>query len=72
LEKHKIIQVRDLIVGYGTDIILENISFDVLEGEIFIVLGNISGIMAHFVCESPIISTSSSVIKFCIRLLLKL
>jgi len=39
LEKHKIIQVRDLIVGYGTDIILENISFDVLEGEIFIVLG---------------------------------
>lgn len=39
MEKHKIIQVRDLIVGYGTDIILENISFDVLEGEIFIVLG---------------------------------
>jgi phospholipid/cholesterol/gamma-HCH transport system ATP-binding protein len=39
LEKHKIIQVRDLTVGYGSDIILENISFDVLEGEIFIVLG---------------------------------
>jgi len=39
LEKHKIIQVSDLTVGYGTDIILENISFDVLEGEIFIVLG---------------------------------
>jgi phospholipid/cholesterol/gamma-HCH transport system ATP-binding protein len=39
LEKHKIIQVRDLTVGYGTDIILKNISFDVLEGEIFIVLG---------------------------------
>lgn len=39
LEKQKIIRVRDLIVGYGTDIILENISFDVLEGEIFIVLG---------------------------------
>jgi phospholipid/cholesterol/gamma-HCH transport system ATP-binding protein len=39
LEKHKIIQVRDLTVGYGTDIILENISFDILEGEIFIVLG---------------------------------
>jgi phospholipid/cholesterol/gamma-HCH transport system ATP-binding protein len=39
LEKHTIIQVRDLTVGYGTDIILENISFDVLEGEIFIVLG---------------------------------
>ena len=39
LEKHKIIQVRDLTVGYGTDVILENISFDVLEGEIFIVLG---------------------------------
>jgi len=39
LEKHKIIQVRDLTIGYGTDIILENISFDILEGEIFIVLG---------------------------------
>jgi phospholipid/cholesterol/gamma-HCH transport system ATP-binding protein len=39
LETHKIIQVRDLTVGYETDIILENISFDVLEGEIFIVLG---------------------------------
>jgi len=39
LEKHKIIQVRDLAAGYGTDIILKNISFDVLEGEIFIVLG---------------------------------
>jgi phospholipid/cholesterol/gamma-HCH transport system ATP-binding protein len=39
LEKHKIIQVRDLTVGYETDVILEDISFDVLEGEIFIVLG---------------------------------
>ena len=39
MEKHKIIQVRDLTVGYETDIILKNISFDVLEGEIFIVLG---------------------------------
>lgn len=39
MKRHKIIQVRDIIVGYGTDIILENISFDVLEGEIFIVLG---------------------------------
>jgi len=39
LEKQKIIQVSDLTVGYGTDIILENISFDVQEGEIFIVLG---------------------------------
>ena len=39
MEKHKIIQVRDLTVGYGTNIILEKISFDVLEGEIFIVLG---------------------------------
>ena len=39
MEKHKIIQVRDLTAGYETDIILENLSFDVLEGEIFIVLG---------------------------------
>lgn len=37
--KKKIIQVRDLVVGYDKDIILENISFDVHEEEIFIILG---------------------------------
>jgi phospholipid/cholesterol/gamma-HCH transport system ATP-binding protein len=39
LEKNNIIEVRDLVVGYGADTVLENISFDVEEGEIFIVLG---------------------------------
>ncbi len=39
MKKQKIIQVRDLICGYGDDIILDRISFDVREGEIFIILG---------------------------------
>lgn len=39
MKKQKIIQVRDLICGYGGDIILDRISFDVREGEIFIILG---------------------------------
>jgi phospholipid/cholesterol/gamma-HCH transport system ATP-binding protein len=37
---HKsIIQVKDLIVGYEEEVILDNISFDIYEGEIFVVLG---------------------------------
>lgn len=39
MERKAIIQVRDLVAGYGDDIILEHISFDVYEGEIFVVLG---------------------------------
>lgn len=39
MKKHEIIQVCNLIVGYGEDIVLDTISFDVREGEIFIVLG---------------------------------
>lgn len=39
MKKHEIIQVCNLIVGYGEDIVLDTISFDVQEGEIFIVLG---------------------------------
>ncbi|RLF59159.1 MAG: polyamine ABC transporter ATP-binding protein [Thermoplasmata archaeon] len=34
-----IIQVRDLVAGYGEEVILDGISFDVYEGEIFVVLG---------------------------------
>ncbi len=34
-----IIQVKDLTAGYGEDIILEGISFDINEGEIFVILG---------------------------------
>lgn len=39
MEKREIIQVRDLVAGYDEDIILEKISFDVHEEEIFIILG---------------------------------
>ena len=34
-----IIQVRDLVAKYGEEVILDRISFDVYEGEIFVVLG---------------------------------
>ena len=34
-----LIQVRDLVAGYGQEVILEGVSFDVFEGEIFVVLG---------------------------------
>jgi len=34
-----LIQVRDLVAGYGEEVILEGISFDVFEGEIFVILG---------------------------------
>jgi phospholipid/cholesterol/gamma-HCH transport system ATP-binding protein len=39
VERRIIIKVRDLIAGYGEDIILEGVSFDIYEGEIFVVLG---------------------------------
>ena len=34
-----IIEVRNLVAGYGEDVIIDGISFDVYEGEIFVVLG---------------------------------
>lgn len=39
MENIPVIQVRDLTVGYGDEIILNDISFDVYRGEIFIILG---------------------------------
>ena len=36
---HAIIQVRDLKAGYNGDIVLDGVSFDVKEGEIFVILG---------------------------------
>ncbi|MBN2126463.1 MAG: ATP-binding cassette domain-containing protein, partial [Deltaproteobacteria bacterium] len=39
MEKRAVIQVRDLVGGYGEDIILDGVTFDVCEGEIFVVLG---------------------------------
>ncbi len=34
-----VIQVRNLVAGYGEDVILRDVSFDVYEGEIFVILG---------------------------------
>lgn len=34
-----IIEVRDLTVGYGSNVVLEEISFDVYKGEVFVILG---------------------------------
>ena len=39
MSKQEIIRVKDLVGGYGDEVILDNISFDVFEGEIFIILG---------------------------------
>lgn len=39
MKKVSIIKVENLVAGYGQDIILNNITFEVHEGEIFIVLG---------------------------------
>jgi len=39
MTRKTIIQVRDLIGGYGDDIILDRVSFEVFEGEIFVILG---------------------------------
>ncbi|MBN2373389.1 ATP-binding cassette domain-containing protein [bacterium] len=37
--KEAIIQVKDLFASYGTDVIFERVSFNVYEGEIFVILG---------------------------------
>lgn len=39
MENQPIIQVTDLTAGYDDDIILENVTFDVNPGEVFIILG---------------------------------
>jgi len=39
MQKEAIIQVRNLIAQYGETRILDNISFDVYEGEVFVILG---------------------------------
>lgn len=40
MEKKTVIQARDLVAGYGDDIILDRISFDIYEGERFVILGS--------------------------------
>lgn len=39
MEKESVIQVRNLTARYGDETILDNISFDVFEGEILVILG---------------------------------
>jgi phospholipid/cholesterol/gamma-HCH transport system ATP-binding protein len=39
MDQRAVIQVKNLVTGYGDDIILDRISFEVYEGEIFAVLG---------------------------------
>lgn len=39
MNKNSIIRVENLAAGYGENVILENISFDIYEGEIFVILG---------------------------------
>ena len=40
MKKQAIINVKNLVARYGNDLILDNISFDVFEGEILVVLGS--------------------------------
>ncbi|MEE9609951.1 MAG: ATP-binding cassette domain-containing protein [Desulfatiglandales bacterium] len=39
MQKKAVIQVDDLVARYGEDIILDRISFEVYEGEVFVILG---------------------------------
>lgn len=39
MEQRPIIAVQDLVARYGDDVILENVSFEVREGEILVILG---------------------------------
>lgn len=39
MKKNSIIKVEDLVAGYGETVILNDISFDIHEGEIFVILG---------------------------------
>ena len=38
-EKEKIIEVKDLTAGYGAETVIDDISFDVKKGEVFVILG---------------------------------
>ena len=39
MKDEKVIEVRDLAVKYGNQTILENVSFDIFKGEVFVILG---------------------------------
>lgn len=55
-----IIQVKDLVAGYGENVILKDISFDVYEGEILVILGGSgcgkSTLLKHLIGLIPPIS----------------
>jgi len=58
--RNAIIQVRDLVAGYGDQVILKDLSFDVYEGEIFVILGGSgcgkSTLLKHLIGLIPPIS----------------
>ncbi len=41
MEPQPIIKVRELVAGYGQEVILDRVSFDVFEGEILVIIGRI-------------------------------
>jgi len=57
MERQTIIRVRNLVGGYGSRVILDRVSFDVYEGEIFIILGGSgcgkSTLMKHLIGLIP-------------------
>jgi len=52
MSRQAVIRVKDLVAGYGEDIILDRISFDVYEGEIFVVLGG-KRVRQEYAAETP-------------------
>lgn len=57
MARNAIIKVRDLVAGYGDRVILENLSFDIYEGEIFVILGGSgcgkSTLLKHLIGLNP-------------------
>ena len=39
MEQEQIIKVRNLSAAYGDNLVLDDISFDVLKGQVFVILG---------------------------------
>ena len=57
MENKTIIQVKNLVAKYGDNLILDNISFDVFHGEVFVILGpsgcGKSTLLRHMVGLNP-------------------